>query len=140
MEGTSSYNFARDLMQNTPAEVVVLNPAKLHIIYESQCKTDKQDAMKLARYIRDTHRENWKTLPVLSQDETDLRSILNSYASAKKQRTISINQLHAIFHQKGYPMLMKSSLSSNENRIVSIDAYLDMDSVAYDLAITNKLI
>ena len=134
--GTSSYNFARELMQNTQAEVIVLNPAKLHIIYESQCKTDKQDAVKLARYIRDTNRENWVTLAVPTKDETDLRSILNAYASAKEERTRSINQLHAIFNQNGYPMLRKSSLASNEGRLASIDAHLDKESPAYIIAIT----
>ncbi len=136
--GTSSYNFARELMLHTPAEVIVLNPGKLHIIYESQCKTDKQDAVKLARYVRDTNRENWVTLQVPSKDETDLRSVLNSYVAAKEARTRRINQLHAIFSQNGYPMLKKSDLASNDNRLAAIDACLDIDSVAYDLAITAE--
>ena len=132
--GTSTYNFARELMRSSPAEVVVLNPAKLHVIFQSQCKTDKQDAVKLARYIRDTNRANWVTLQVPSEDESALRSIINAYDSATKERTRNINKLHAVFNQNGYPMLKKSSLASNESRLANIDALLD--GTAYELAIT----
>ena len=132
--GTSTYNFARELMKQGIAEVVVLNPAKLHVIFQSQCKTDKQDSVKLARYIRDTNRENWVTLQIPSEDESALRSIINAYDSAKKERTRNINKLHAIFNQSGFPMLKKSDLARNMNRLACIDAYLE--GTAYVLAIT----
>ena len=93
--GTSSYNFARELIEHTDAEVVVLNPSKLHIIFQSQCKTDKQDCVKLARHVRDTNRENWATLKVPTKEETELRSVINQYDGAVKDRTKAINRLHA---------------------------------------------
>ena len=34
--GTSSYNFAREIIKHTDAEVVVLNPSKLHIMIQEQ--------------------------------------------------------------------------------------------------------
>ena len=41
--GSSSFTLARCLKSNTEADVFVLNPMQLHIIFESMCKTDKQD-------------------------------------------------------------------------------------------------
>ena len=117
--GTSSYNFARELIEHTDAEVVVLNPSKLHIIFQSQCKTDKQDCVKLARYVRDTNRDNWATLKVPTKEETELRSVINQYDGAVKDRTRAINRLHAVFNQNGFPLLKKADLASNEGRLAS---------------------
>ena len=118
--GTSSYNFAREIIEHTDAEVVVLNPSKLHIIFQSQCKTDKQDCVKLARYVRDTNRDNWATLKVPTKEETELRSVINQYDGAVKDRTRAINRLHAIFNQ-------------NEGRLANITELLD--GYAYEVAI-----
>lgn len=131
--GTSSYNFARELIEHTDAEVVVLNPSKLHIIFQSQCKTDKQDCVKLARYVRDTNRDNWATLKVPTKEETELRSVINQYDGAVKDRTKAINRLHAIFNQNGFPLLKKADLASNEGRLANITELLD--GYAYEVAI-----
>ena len=131
--GTSSYNFARELIEHTDAEVVVLNPSKLHIIFQSQCKTDKQDCVKLARYVRDTNRDNWATLKVPTKEETELRSVINQYDGAVKDRTKAINRLHAVFNQNGFPLLKKADLASNEGRLANITELLD--GYAYEVAI-----
>ena len=39
--GSSSFNLARFLMNSTEAEIVVLNPAQLRLIWDSQRKSDK---------------------------------------------------------------------------------------------------
>jgi len=41
--GSSSFTLARYLLTHTESQVFVLNPMQLHIIFESMCKTDKQD-------------------------------------------------------------------------------------------------
>ena len=45
------------LINSTKADVVVLNPAQLRLIWNSQRKTDKTDAMKLACIGRDMRME-----------------------------------------------------------------------------------
>ena len=134
--GASSFNFARDVKENSNAEVIVLNPAKLHIIFQSQCKTDKQDAVKIAYYIRDTNRENWATIEVPSKEESDMRSIINAYDAAKKERTRGINRLHAIFNQAGHPTLKRSDLATNGERIDRIASLLD--GVPFELAMIEE--
>ena len=48
--GSSTFNLARYLLRNSGAvDVVVLNPANLRIIWDSQKKNDKADAMKMLR-------------------------------------------------------------------------------------------
>ena len=117
MEGGSSTSFlARYLMENTEAEVFVLNPCKLHIIFESACKTDKQDCIKIAKYIRDTNPSNWCLIPVPTYEETSLRSLINSHISTKQERTRAINQMHAFFNLNGISFLKRSDLSESERR------------------------
>lgn len=124
MEGGSSTSFlARYLMENTEAEIFVLNPCKLHIIFESACKTDKQDCIKIAKYIRDTNPSNWCLIPVPTYEETSLRSLINSHISTKQERTRAINQLHAFFNLNGVSFLKKSDLKESGRRHDLVDHY-----------------
>lgn len=130
--GTSSYNFAREISSAGVAEVVVLNPSKLHIIFQSQCKTDRQDCVKLANYARDTCEENWVSLQVPTEEEADLRSALANYDALKQDRTRAVNRLHALFNQHGVPTMRKSDLADNDGRIMNMERHLD--GMAYELA------
>ena len=122
--GTSSFNFARELMEHSPAAVVVLNPGKLHKAFEAQIKTDRLDAVRIAHYVRDTKPSSWCTIEVPTKEESELRAIINSYNLAKKDRTMNINKLHATFNQNGIPFLKKSDLQDNPTRIENIARYL----------------
>ena len=122
--GTSSFNFARELMEYSPAVVAVLNPGKLHKAFEAQIKTDRLDAVRIAHYVRDTKESSWCTVEVPTREESELRAIINSYNLAKKDRTMNINKLHAIFNQNGIPFLRKSDLQNNPDRIENIARHL----------------
>ena len=122
--GTSSFNFARELMEYSPAAVAVLNPGKLHKAFEAQIKTDRLDAVRIAHYVRDTKESSWCTVEVPTQEESELRAIINSYNLAKKDRTMNINKLHATFNQNGIPFLKKSDLQNNPDRIENIARHL----------------
>lgn len=137
--GTSSFTFAREIMTHSEATVVVLNPAKLHIIFKSQVKTDKQDCVKIARYIRDTHSENWCWIPIPSEEESALRGIVNSHDFAKAERTRNINKLHAIFNQHGFPFLKKSGLATEDARVANITEYLDGLALEDALMLHNRI-
>ncbi len=121
--GTSSNDFARELMA-TGANVVVLNPGKLHIIFQSQRKTDKNDAVKIAQYVRDTHSSSICSIEVPTEGESLLRQIINSYDFAKRSRTQYINKLHSIFNMNGFPFLKRSGLKGNEARTDAISKHL----------------
>ena len=122
--GTSSFNFAREIVEYSEAAVVVLNPGKLHKAFEAQIKTDRLDAVRIAHYVRDTKQSSWCSLEVPTEEESELRAIINSYSLAKKDRTMNINKLHATFNQNGIPFLKKSDLQDNSSRIENIARYL----------------
>ena len=122
--GTSSNNFARELEEKA-GMVFLLNPGKLHIIFQSQRKTDKVDAVKIARYVRDTHEDSICSMNIPTKGESEIRQIVNSYNFAKKQRTQLINKLHSIFNMNGYPEVKKSDLEKNESRVSVITGKLE---------------
>ena len=117
--GTSSNNFAREL-ETVAGKVFLLNPGKLHIIFQSQKKTDSADCVKIAKYIRDTHEESICDMNIPTEAESDLREVVNSYNFAKKQRTQLINKLHSIFNMNGHPEVKATQLKDNGSRIETI--------------------
>ena len=105
--GSSSFNLARFLMNSTEAEIVVLNPAQLRLIWDSQRKSDKADAMKLACIGRDMRREAWPTVSVPSEEEQAERSIVTFHVFLKEDETAKFNRLFAVFNAAGYPDIDK---------------------------------
>lgn len=136
--GSSSFTLARYLLTHTEADVFVLNPMKLHIIFESMCKTDKQDAAKLAKYARDAHPENWVLIPIPTQQESAERMIINLHISFSQYRTKVINTLHAVFNGQGFPDLKKSDLKDPELRKAWIDTYLTDPSALFSANLLNE--
>jgi len=89
---------------------------KLHIIFESRCKTDKQDAAKIAKYARDANSENWVLIPIPTKEESTDRALIKLHISYSQLQTKLINKLHAIFIGMGYPYLKKSDLKNPEKK------------------------
>ncbi len=105
--GSSSFSLARFLIDSTDAEIVVLNPAQLRLIWDSQRKTDKADAMKLACIGRDMRREAWPVVSVPSQEEQAERSIVTFHVFLKEDETRRFNRFFALFNGLGYPDIDK---------------------------------
>lgn len=105
--GSSSFNLARFLMNSTEAEIAVLNPAQLRLIWDSQRKTDKADAMKLACIGRDMRKEAWPAVSVPTEEEQAERSIVTFHVFLKKDETAKLNRLLAVFNAAGYPDIDK---------------------------------
>ncbi len=111
--GSSSFNLARFLANNTEAQVVVLNPAQLRLIWDSQRKTDKADAMKLACIGRDMRPESWPTVSVPTEEEQAERSIVSFHVYLKKKETADYNRFFALFNGVGFPDIDKKQCKSD---------------------------
>ena len=113
--GSSSFNLARFLMNNTSAEIVVLNPAQLRVIWDSQRKTDKADAMKLACIGRDMRPEAWPTVSIPTEEEQAERSIVTFHVYLKKKDTADFNRFFALFNGVGFPDIDKRRCKSDSD-------------------------
>lgn len=135
--GSSTFNLARYLLRNSKAEdVVVLNPANLRIIWDSQKKNDKADAMKIACIARDMRPEAWPRVTVPSEKEQSERSIIMHWIFLRKQETMLCNRFFALFNGLGFPEIDKSRLKKDAGfRIQTINDLLSFNDLAFTDAI-----
>lgn len=132
--GTSSSTFARAILNNSKAQVFMLNPGKLNIIFNSSCKTDKKDAVLIAEYLRDTLPSRWVLIDIPTNEESEMRALVNLQVYLKEERTRHVNRLHAIFTQKGYPNIKRSDLKDADRRLDLINYYFPRSSEFWRIA------
>lgn len=116
-----AFKIAREIMADTEAEVYILNPRKLHIIWKTVKKTDSEDAMKLARLGLRFPVEELPVVPLPTEEEERLREVVHELNFLKRQRTRNINRLHSLYIGAGITMLTKKDLKTREARERSIE-------------------
>lgn len=121
--GTSSSTFARHVLTCSEAKIFMFNPGKLEIIFKTSCKTDRKDAVKIAHYMRDCHPDEWVLIPIPTEEESAMRSLVTNQIYLKQEIVRHINKLHAVFTQAGYPHLKKSDLKELDKRVSLIEYY-----------------
>ncbi|MDD2394168.1 MAG: IS110 family transposase [Sphaerochaeta sp.] len=133
--GTASFSLARFLLENTEAEVVVLNPAKLYNIFNSSLKNDKVDSEKIARIARTMPRDEWPTVSIPTKEEQAERSAVSLEVFLAREITMLVNRLYALFNSMGHPFIKKSDLKTEESRLTLANRLLCEDSLAIEQAI-----
>jgi transposase len=133
--GTTSFSLARFLLENTEAEVVVLNPAKLYNIFNSSLKNDKVDSEKIARIARTMPRDEWPVVSIPTREEQAERSAVSLEVFLAQEITMLVNRLYALFNSMGHPFVKKSDLKTEESRLALANRLLCEDSLAIEQAI-----
>jgi transposase len=104
------------LEKEVGCEAIALNPGDLWIIWKSRKKTDKEDALKIAKYLRDTPEEEQCRIPLLSEEEEAFRTDISMKEYLKKERNGAINRLHALYGQVGIISVTKKDLKDADGR------------------------
>jgi transposase len=113
--GSQTFRIAKRL-KNHGFDVIVLNPGDVRTIYASLRKTDKEDALKLARLAQRNPRRELPEVIVPTDEEEDARRLTTEQAHWSKQKTINKNRLHSLFTQAGLTDITKRNISSHANR------------------------
>jgi transposase len=115
---TCSYGnrLGRTLQKDVGCKVTPLNAGELRIIWKSRKKTDKEDALKIGKYLRDTPEEEQCVMPLVSEEEEGFRSDISMKEFLKKERTAAINRLHSLYAQMGIIDVTKKDLKDVEGR------------------------
>jgi transposase len=100
--------------------VVVLNAGKLALIYGSMKKTDKEDALKLARILEQFRGEQLPLVPLPGEREMRRRKLIQSHKRAVKLRVQMINLLHGLFVHQGITTVSKKELAERERRETAV--------------------
>jgi transposase len=107
---------ARILTKQVGCEVHLLNPGGLAMVWKSRKKTDKEDALKIAKYLRDTPEAEWVAVPLLSEEEEGFRADITMKEFLKKERNMAINRLHALYGNEGIIDVTRGDLKDDEGR------------------------
>src|SRR5688572_16549880 len=142
VEATSTTRFFYNQVVPLVAECVVVNPNQFEIIKKSYKKTDKNDALNLARFLSNGQ------LPS-SRMKDELQAEVNSLATTRdklvKLRTILMNKIHAHLKANGYtsrreaydhPANLKKVLDLNWSRAVHIELEVIVTEI---LSLTNGI-
>ena len=120
--GTASFKIAKEIQSKQGVMVVVLNAANVAIIHASLKKTDKEDALKLARLIEKYSPEELPFVPIPTDQKMERRALVAHEIRFRQDRVRLINRLHAVFLRAGFPDHTKRQLgitASREKLIVS---------------------
>ena len=113
--GTLTFYLARKIMEND-INVTVLNAAQLALIYNSKKKTDKEDALKLARLLARNPVEELPFVKIPSEEEEAKRALVNERSFYVTARTKYINRIHSILVSVGIVDATKAMLANRKNR------------------------
>jgi len=113
--GNLAFRIARLLIEKG-CKVYVLNPSDLATIYNSLKKTDREDALKLARLGQRIPVSELPTVTIPSEKEEFCRRLVTEREHWTKTRTKSINRLHSLFVHAGITDIKKSQLRTVANR------------------------
>jgi transposase len=114
--GNLAFLVAKELELAVGCPVRVLNPHRLAIIYATDKKTDKEDALKLAHLVTDRPDSRLPIVAVPGEVEMRRRKILGSYRREKENRDRGINRLHGLFVHQGIVTVVRKDLAGDEKR------------------------
>ena len=135
---TYSFLLTRYIEKEVGCTVYNLNAGKLQMIWKSTKKTDKEDALKIAKLIQRFPEEELPLVALPSEKEEELRKYVSLKQFLTRQRTQLINRLHAIFVQEGITGIKKSQLRRRESRLLQMENLRNIH--AYTAQILEKQI
>jgi transposase len=106
----------RQLNREAGCKVVMLNPGQLQVIWKSAKKTDKEDALKLARLVQRFPEEELPVVPLISEEEEDTRYNVSTARYLKEKRVAAVNRLHSLYVRAGIVDVTKKDLKTAERR------------------------
>ncbi|MDR1306692.1 MAG: transposase, partial [Treponema sp.] len=118
--GNLAFMMAKEIIEQVGCEVVVLNAGKLALIYGSMKKTDKEDALKLARIGEQFRAEQLPVVPLPREQEMRRRKLIQSHKRAVKMRVQMINLVHGLFVHQGITTVSKKELSEKGSRETAV--------------------
>ena len=115
--GSQSFYLAKKIIREVSCEVIALNPGDLATIYASLKKTDKEDALKIARMVQRIPRKELPEVALPTDKEERIRKLVSEQSYWSKQKTNFKNRLHSIFSREGFTRISKKHLNTQKSRL-----------------------
>ena len=110
VEATSNTRWFREQVAEKVSRVVLVNPRQFEVVKNSCKKTDKNDAINLARFLK---ADLLPEVRAKREEAEKVQSLVNTRTKLVRLKTSLINKIHALFVSNGRK-LKKTSLSSEK--------------------------
>ncbi len=110
VEATCNTRWFREQVEEKVRRVVLVNPRQFEVVKNSCKKTDKNDAINLARFLK---ADLLPEVRAKREEAEKVQSLVNTRTKLVRLKTSLINKIHAIFVSNGRK-LKKTSLSSEK--------------------------
>lgn len=114
--GNLSFMIAKRIREEQGIPVAVLNPGDIATIYQSLKKTDREDALKLARLAQRHPIEELPTVQIPTEEEERWRRLCSEQAFWSRESTKGKNRLHSLFTSAGMTQITKKDIWSIKKR------------------------
>ncbi len=98
VEATSNTRWFREQVQDKARRVVVVNPRQFEVVKNSVKKTDKNDALNLARFLR---ADLLPEARAKGEAAERVQSLVNTRTKLVRLKTSLINKIHALYVSGG---------------------------------------
>ncbi len=110
VEATCNTRWFAEQVASIVRRVVVVNPRQFEVVKNSVKKTDKNDALNLARFLR---ADLLPEVRAKREEATTVQSLVNTRTKLVRLKTSLINKIHALYVSNGRK-LKKTSLASEK--------------------------
>jgi len=110
VEATCNTRWFAEQVKEAVSRVVLVNPREFEVVKNSVRKTDKNDALNLARFLR---ADLLPEVRAKREEAEKVQSLVNTRTKLVRLKTSLINKIHALFVSNGRK-LKKTSLSSEK--------------------------
>jgi len=110
VEATGNTRWFSEQVASIVRRVVVVNPRQFEVVKNSCKKTDKRDALNLARFLR---ADLLPEVRAKREEATTVQSLVNTRTKLVRLKTSLINKIHALYVANGRK-LKKASLASDK--------------------------
>lgn len=110
VEATCNTRWFAEQVRESVERVVLVNPREFEVVRNSVKKTDKNDAINLARFLK---ADMLPEVRAKTEESEKVLSLVNTRTKLVRLKTSLINKIHALFVANG-KKLRKTSLASNK--------------------------
>jgi transposase len=110
VEATCNTRWFYEKVQNSVRRVVLVNPRQFEVVKNSVKKTDKHDAINLARFLK---ADLLPEVRAKKEEAEKVQSLVNTRTKFVRLKTSMLNKIHAMYVSNGRK-LRKTSLSSEK--------------------------
>lgn len=110
VEATCNTRWFSEQVKESVSRVVLVNPRQFEVVKNSCKKTDKNDALNLARFLK---ADVLPEVRAKKQEATSVQSLVNTRTKLVRLKTSLMNKIHALCVSNGRK-LKKTSLSSEK--------------------------